>query len=114
MPSGITFGNLFFTKPRERYEEYGRRNYFANQPEYSAKAAPVVKVAIYDSPRLMHLVRKRYAIFSAARSLIHKFGLCRNNDGNVPRDSRYGSGERIRTNINGFAYRRLTTRPRHS
>jgi phytanoyl-CoA hydroxylase len=60
MPSGMTFGNLFTAKPWARYEKYGEHNYFANQPEYSAKAALVskVKVAIYDSPRLMHLVRK--------------------------------------------------------
>ena len=60
MPSDMTYGNLFTAKPWVRYEKYGEHNYFANQPEYSVKAELIskVKVALYDSPRLMRLVRK--------------------------------------------------------
>lgn len=60
MPSGMTFGNLFTAKPWIQYERYGEHQYFANQPEHSVKAELVskLKVAVYDSPRLMRLVRK--------------------------------------------------------
>jgi phytanoyl-CoA hydroxylase len=61
MPSSMTFGNLFTAKPWIEYEHVGPNNrYFANQPEYSLKAAAVsqLKVAVYDSPKLMRLVRK--------------------------------------------------------
>jgi phytanoyl-CoA hydroxylase len=60
MPSTMTFGNLFTSKPWVQYERYGEHQYFANQPEHSLKAELVskLKVAVYDSPRLMRLVRK--------------------------------------------------------
>lgn len=60
MPSTMTFGNLFTSKPWVQYEEHGEHRYFANQPEHSFKAEMVsrLKVAVYDSPRLMKLVRK--------------------------------------------------------
>ncbi|MGC4062184.1 MAG: phytanoyl-CoA dioxygenase family protein [Aquabacterium sp.] len=60
MPSSMTFGNLFTAKPWIEYERYGEFQYFANQPEHSLKAEMVskLKVAVYDSPRLMRLVRK--------------------------------------------------------
>jgi phytanoyl-CoA hydroxylase len=60
MPADMTFGNLFTSKPWIQYEQYGEHRYFANQPEHSLKAELVskLKVAVYDSPRLMRLVRK--------------------------------------------------------
>ena len=60
MPSTMTFGNLFTAKPWIQYEQVGPHRYFANQPEHSLKAEMVskFKVAVYDSPRLMRLVRK--------------------------------------------------------
>lgn len=60
MPSELTFGNLFTSKPWVQYESYGEHQYFANQPEHSLKAEWVsrMKVAVYDSPRLMRLARK--------------------------------------------------------
>jgi phytanoyl-CoA hydroxylase len=60
MPSTMTFGNLFTSKPWVQYESHGEHRYFANQPEHSFKADLVsrLKVAVYDSPRLMKLVRK--------------------------------------------------------
>jgi phytanoyl-CoA hydroxylase len=60
MPSELTFGNLFTSKPWVEYEQVGSNKYFANQPEYSLKAALIsqIKVAVYDSPRLMRLVRR--------------------------------------------------------
>lgn len=60
MPSSMTFGNLFTAKPWVQYEQYGEHKYFANQPEHSLKAELVsrVKVALYDSPKLMRLARK--------------------------------------------------------
>lgn len=60
LPSGLTFGNLFTTKPWVKYETYEGHQYFANQPEHSLKAEVIskVKVAIYDCPRLLKYVRK--------------------------------------------------------
>lgn len=60
MPQGMTFGNLFTSKPWITYEKHGDHQYFANQPEHSFKAEWVsrIKVALYDSPRLMSLARK--------------------------------------------------------
>lgn len=60
LPSQMTFGNLFVSKPWIRYEEVDGHLTFANQPEYSLKARAVsgVKKASYDSPRLMRLVRR--------------------------------------------------------
>jgi phytanoyl-CoA hydroxylase len=60
MPAEMTFGNLFKAKPWIEYEQYGEHRYFANQPEYSLKAELVtkVKLALYDSPRLLRLARK--------------------------------------------------------
>jgi phytanoyl-CoA hydroxylase len=60
MPSHMTFGNLFTAKPWVNYEQAGPHKYFANQPEYSMKAAAVsgIKQALYDSPRLLRLLRK--------------------------------------------------------
>lgn len=60
MPAQMTFGNLFTSKPWVQYERHGEHQYFANQPEHSLKAEMVsrLKVAVYDSPRLMRLVRK--------------------------------------------------------
>jgi phytanoyl-CoA hydroxylase len=60
MPSTMTFGNLFTAKPWIEYQRHGEHLYFANQPEHSLKAELVskLKVAVYDSPRLMRLARK--------------------------------------------------------
>ncbi len=60
MPSTMTFGNLFTAKPWVQYEQYGEHKYFANQPEHSLKAEVVskLKVAVYDSPKLMRMARK--------------------------------------------------------
>ena len=60
MPSHMTFGNLFTSKPWVTYENHDGHQYFANQPEHSFKAEWVsrVKVALYDSPRLLKLARK--------------------------------------------------------
>jgi phytanoyl-CoA hydroxylase len=60
MPAHMTFGNLFTSKPWINYENYEGHQYFANQPEHSFKAEMVsrVKVALYDSPRLLKLARK--------------------------------------------------------
>lgn len=60
MPADMTFGNLFTSKPWIQYENVGDNLYFANQPEHSLKAELVskLKVAVYDSPRLMKLARK--------------------------------------------------------
>jgi phytanoyl-CoA hydroxylase len=60
MPAEMTFGNLFTAKPWIEYEQHGEHRYFANQPEHSLKAEWVckVKVALYDSPRLLRLARK--------------------------------------------------------
>lgn len=60
MPSQMTFGNLFVSKPWINYEDYEGHKYFANQPEHSFKAEWVsrVKLALYDSPRLLKLARK--------------------------------------------------------
>ncbi|RZL11232.1 MAG: hypothetical protein EOP40_03530 [Rubrivivax sp.] len=60
MPSELTFGNLFTAKPWIEYESHGEHRYFANQPEHSFKAEMVtrVKLALYDSPRLLRLARK--------------------------------------------------------
>jgi len=60
MPSTMTFGNLFTSKPWVNYEQYNGHKYFANQPEYSMKADIIsrVKVALYDSPRTLRFIRK--------------------------------------------------------
>lgn len=60
MPAQMTFGNLFTSKPWVDYEKHGEHQYFANQPEHSLKAEWVsrMKVAVYDSPRLLKLARK--------------------------------------------------------
>jgi phytanoyl-CoA hydroxylase len=60
MPSDMTFGNLFTSKPWVEYERHGEHLYFANQPEHSVKAEWVsrLKVAVYDNPRLLKLARK--------------------------------------------------------
>ncbi|MEY4764622.1 MAG: hypothetical protein RI907_1295 [Pseudomonadota bacterium] len=60
MPSSMTFGNLFTAKPWIEYEEVGGHRYFASQPEHSVKAEMVskLKVAVYDNPTLMRLVRR--------------------------------------------------------
>ncbi len=60
MPSSMTFGNLFTSKPWVQYEQVGPHRYFANQPEHSFKADMVsrAKLAIYDNPTLMRFVRK--------------------------------------------------------
>lgn len=60
MPSSMMFGNLFTSKPWIRYEQWGNHLYFANQPEHSLKAEWLsrLKVALYDSPRLMRVARK--------------------------------------------------------
>jgi phytanoyl-CoA hydroxylase len=60
MPSDMTFGNLFTSKPWVTYANHQGHQYFANQPEHSFKAEMVsrLKVAIYDSPRLLKLARK--------------------------------------------------------
>lgn len=60
LPSEMTFGNLFTSKPWVQYETHGEFKYFANQPEHSLKAEMVskLKVAVYDSPRLLRLARK--------------------------------------------------------
>jgi phytanoyl-CoA hydroxylase len=60
MPSELTFGNLFITKPWIKYETYEGHRYFANQPEYSLKAELIskVKVALYDNPQLLAFARK--------------------------------------------------------
>ncbi|MGD0959416.1 MAG: phytanoyl-CoA dioxygenase family protein [Methylomonas sp.] len=60
MPAGLTYGNLFTSKPWINYENYEGHPYFANQPEYSLKADLVsrLKVAVYDNPKLMKLARK--------------------------------------------------------
>jgi phytanoyl-CoA hydroxylase len=59
MPSGVTFGNLFKSKPWIAYEEVNGNHYFANQPEYSFKAEWVtrIKVAAYNQPWLLKLLR---------------------------------------------------------
>lgn len=60
MPSHMTFGNLFTSKPWVTYENYQEHQYFANQPEHSFKADVVsrLKVALYDSPKLLKFARK--------------------------------------------------------
>jgi phytanoyl-CoA hydroxylase len=60
MPSELQFGNLFTTKPWVKYETYEGHQYFANQPEYSLKAEVIskVKIALYDSPRLLKFARQ--------------------------------------------------------
>lgn len=60
MPSHMTYGNLFTSKPWVKYEEYQGHKYFANQPEHSLKAewTSRIKDAIYDSPRLLKFARK--------------------------------------------------------
>ncbi|MES2663314.1 MAG: phytanoyl-CoA dioxygenase family protein [Pseudomonadota bacterium] len=60
MPSHMTFGNLFTSKPWIQYENHNGHKYFANQPEHSLKAEWIsrLKVAVYNSPRFMRLARK--------------------------------------------------------
>ena len=60
MPSEFTFGNLFLSKPWIKYETYNGHQYFANQPEYSLKAAIVskIKLALYNKPWALALARK--------------------------------------------------------
>jgi phytanoyl-CoA hydroxylase len=60
MPSSMTFGNLFTTKPWVQYEQYGNHKMFANQPEYSYTAAFIskVKMLVYNNPLMMRLLRK--------------------------------------------------------
>jgi phytanoyl-CoA hydroxylase len=60
LPSEMSFGNLFTTKPWINYERHGEHRYFANQPEYSHKSVLVskLKVALYDHPQLLKLARK--------------------------------------------------------
>lgn len=52
LPSEMTFGNMFKSKPWVEYKQWEGQQYFANQPEYSMKAdiASRVKQAIYDNP----------------------------------------------------------------
>jgi phytanoyl-CoA hydroxylase len=60
MPTGLTYGNLFGPKPWVKYEQHGGHQYFANQPEHTIKAELVtrLKMAMYDSPRLLKLARR--------------------------------------------------------
>ncbi|MCW7537297.1 phytanoyl-CoA dioxygenase family protein [Aquabacterium sp. A7-Y] len=60
LPSEMTYGNLFASKPWVKYEDWKGQQYFANQPEYSLKAdlASRVKVSIYDNPTLLKVARK--------------------------------------------------------
>lgn len=60
MPSHMAFGNLFTTKPWINYENYRGFRYFSNQPEHSLKAEVVtkLKIALYDSPKVLKLLRK--------------------------------------------------------
>jgi phytanoyl-CoA hydroxylase len=60
MPSELTFGNLFTSKPWVKYETYEGHKYFANQPEYSLKADVLskIKLALYNNPTLLAFARK--------------------------------------------------------
>jgi len=60
IPAELTFGNLFGAKPWVNYETYKGHRHFANQPEYSLRADLVsrMKMALYDSPRLLKIARR--------------------------------------------------------
>jgi len=82
LPSNMTYGNLFTSKPWIEYEEVDGNLCYANQPEYSIQSNIVsaVKKAIYDSPSLMKLARKARAA-------------------NAPADGRCRSTKRLRDRI---------------
>jgi phytanoyl-CoA hydroxylase len=60
LPSQFPYGNLFTKKDWIRYKEYGGMKYYRNQPDYSLfnKMKYGIKASIYDSPRLLHELRK--------------------------------------------------------
>lgn len=60
LPSHLPFGNLFTQKDWIRYREYRGMNYYRNQPDYSLfnRVKYGIKASIYDSPRMMHELRK--------------------------------------------------------
>ena len=60
LPSQFPYGNLFTKKDWIRYKEHDGMKYYRNQPDYSLynKMKYGIKASIYDSPRLLHELRK--------------------------------------------------------
>lgn len=60
LPSNMGFGNLFIKKDWIKFREYQGHKHFANQPEYSLKAALIskLKMALYDNPALLKVARQ--------------------------------------------------------
>jgi phytanoyl-CoA hydroxylase len=60
LPSQFPYGNLFTKKDWIRYREYAGMKYYRNQPDYSLfnNLKYGIKASIYDSPRLLHELRK--------------------------------------------------------
>ncbi len=60
IPSEYKFGNIFTTKDYINYKTYKGVKFYRNQPDYSLvnKFKFGVKQAVYDSPRLMQIIRK--------------------------------------------------------
>jgi len=60
IPEGFKFGNIFKTKDYIKYKQYRSMNYYKNQPDYSLGNDLKVKVkyAVYNSPRILRLLRK--------------------------------------------------------
>jgi phytanoyl-CoA hydroxylase len=60
LPSRFSYGNLFTKKDWIRYKEHEGMKYYRNQPDYSLfnQMKYGIKASIYDSPRMMHELRK--------------------------------------------------------
>jgi phytanoyl-CoA hydroxylase len=59
MPSHMSFGNLFVKKEYIEYKIYNGMRFHRNQPDYSLtnKLKFAVKVHLYNSPRMMRILR---------------------------------------------------------
>lgn len=60
LPSHFAYGNIFTKKDWIRYKEYAGMKYYRNQPDYSLfnKMKYGIKTSIYDSPWMLHELRK--------------------------------------------------------
>lgn len=60
LPSQFAYGNLFTRKDWIRYKEYAGMKYYRNQPDYTLfnQVKYSIKTSIYDSPWMMHELRK--------------------------------------------------------